>query len=67
MARGYVSSFDSRRGIGFIRQAHGADRIPFTLRDHEGRSVRTGDPVEFAVVGGKAGVRATGVRGVERD
>ena len=62
MTRGYVSSFDARRGTGFIQRAHGADRIPFTARDAEGRSFREGERVEYRVIGGKAGVVAQEVR-----
>lgn len=67
MTRGYVTSFDARRGVGFVRQAHGADRIPFAARDSDHRSFQAGDTVEFAVIGGKAGVRATSVRGLARE
>jgi len=59
MTRGTVSSFNSQRGTGFVRHSAGADRIPFSAREE---AYRAGEPVEFTVVGGKAGVMAREVR-----
>lgn len=69
MTRGFVTSFNARRGTGFVRLACGTetDRIPFSIRDAKSRSFSTGEAVEFAVIGGKAGVVATTVRPVEQD
>lgn len=64
MTRGYVTSFDDRRGTGFIQRAHGEDRIPFSTRDAEERHFREGDVVAYKVTGGKAGVIAYQVRRV---
>jgi cold shock CspA family protein len=64
MVRGYVTSFDARRGVGFIQRTVGTDRIPFTARDGEGLRFAEGDTVEYKVTGGKAGVIAYQVRRV---
>jgi cold shock CspA family protein len=66
MTRGFVTSFNTRRGTGFVRQATGTERIPFSTRATQGRSFRTGEAVEFSVTGGKAGVVATTVRPLSR-
>ncbi len=65
MTQGFVSSFDARRGTGFVQQARESDRIPFTTHRMNGE-LRSGDQVEFAVIGGKAGVIATNVRPVRQ-
>jgi cold shock CspA family protein len=61
MTQGYVTSFDARRGTGFVQQQNGS-RIPFTLRDDESRSLRAGDRVAYTVTGGMAGVKAQLIR-----
>ena len=65
MTQGFVASFDARRGTGFVQQARESDRIPFTTR-HSVSDLQCGDPVEFAVVGGKAGLMAVDVRPLDR-
>lgn len=65
MTQGFVTSFDARRGTGFVQQARESDRIPFTA--NRSASIQSGDQVEFAVVGGKAGVMAKGVRPLQQD
>ena len=62
MIRGTVHSFNPRRGTGFVRHAAGTDRIPFSARHAREDAYRTGEPVEYTVVGGKAGVMAREVR-----
>jgi cold shock CspA family protein len=64
LIRGTVYSFNPRRGTGFVRHSTGADRIPFSARDSREEAYRAGEPVEFTVVGGKAGVIAREVRSV---
>lgn len=66
MAQGFITSFDVRRGTGFVQQARDADRIPFTV-DSSAEEVHLGDEVKFAVVGGKAGLMAKNVRLVQRE
>lgn len=64
MTRGYVTSYDERRGIGFVQQFQGANRIPFCAPDADRAAIREGDPVEYRVIGGKVGVRAHLIRRV---
>lgn len=62
MTQGYVTSFDARRGIGFVQRQHGQDRIPFTMRSGESSLLQEGDAVEYRVTGGKTGPKAYRVR-----
>lgn len=64
LIRGTVHSFNPRRGTGFVRHSTEADRIPFSARYAREDAYRVGEPVEFTVVGGKAGVMAREVRSV---
>ena len=66
MLRGRVSSFNSRRGTGYVRRVDAGDAIPFSLRHADGTQFADGDEVHYTVVGGKAGVVARGVRRVSR-
>lgn len=61
MAKGIVSTFDAKRGVGFVLQSEG-DRLPFTSRDLVDRHLSAGDSVEYLVIGGKIGIRATAIR-----
>lgn len=62
MTRGIVAAFNARRGVGYVQHHEGTTRIPFSARDIHGDEPGTGDPVEYTVVGGKAGVAAKHVR-----
>ena len=62
MIRGTITSYNARRGTGFVRHHAGADRIPFSARHSREDAYRAGEPVVFTVVGGKAGVQAREVR-----
>ena len=65
MTQGFVASFDARRRRGFVKQGRKADLIPFRMQRSE-EPLNAGDSVEFAVVGGKAGVMAQNVRPLRR-
>ena len=62
MIKGTISSYNPRRGTGFVRHAQGLDQIPFSIRHADDDRFQDGDSVEFTVVGGLAGVAARGVR-----
>ncbi len=62
MTKGTVTQFDARRGVGYVRHHRGENAIPFSVRTAEGRAFAQGEPVEFVVRGGMAGVAAHGVR-----
>ena len=62
MLKGTVSSYNPRRGTGFVRPAHTETAVPFSTRDAQDGGLRHGDPVEFRIVGGMAGLMARGVR-----
>lgn len=64
MTQGTVSHFNARRGTGFVRPAHGEDRFPFIQPPNSAVPLAPGDPVEFTVTGGKAGIAARQVRRV---
>lgn len=64
MTTGTVNDYNPRRGTGFVRPAHGSDRIPFTLRPTEAAPLQSGDTVRFSVVGGRTGIVARDVRRV---
>ncbi len=66
MTKGTISSYNPRRGTGYVRHDRGIDNIPFSLRHAHHDDFSNGDAVEFTVVGGKAGVAARGVRRLER-
>ncbi|MDX1418622.1 MAG: cold shock domain-containing protein [Rubricoccaceae bacterium] len=57
-----MTSFDARRGIGFVQQQHGRTRIPFSVRGGEAPSLQEGDAVEYRVTGGKTGPIAYSLR-----
>ena len=61
MTQGFVASFDTRRRRGFVQLGRKADLIPFSMRQ-SGAALTAGDAVEFAVIGGKAGLMAQNVR-----
>ncbi len=65
MTKGIVTTFNPQRGIGYVRHAEGTNLVPFSARDIHGETPGTGDPVEYTVVGGKAGVAAKQIRRVE--
>ncbi len=65
MTQGFVASFDSRRRRGFVQLGRKADLIPFSVH-HSEAALTTGDAVEFAVIGGKAGLMAQNVRPLHR-
>ena len=65
MTRGIVAAFNARRGVGYVQHHEGTSRIPFSARDIHGDEPGTGDPVEYTVVGGKAGVAAKHVRRID--
>lgn len=65
MTRGIVAAFDARRGVGYVQHHEGRNLIPFAARDIHGDELGTGDPVEYTVVGGKAGVAAKRVRRID--
>ena len=64
MIKGTITSFNARRGIGYVRHTCGNAGIPFSLRHAQDREFSDGDSVEFTVRGGKAGVAEHGVRRV---
>ncbi len=59
-----MTTFDARRGVGYVRHTEGSTLVPFSARDIHGETPGLGDPVEYTVVGGKAGVAAKQVRRV---
>ncbi len=65
MTQGFVASFDTRRRRGFVQQGRKADLIPFRAQ-HADAVLSAGDAVEFAVIGGKAGLMAQNVRPLRR-
>ncbi|MCH7639199.1 MAG: cold shock domain-containing protein [Bacteroidetes bacterium] len=65
MTQGFVASFDTRRRRGFVQLGRKADLIPFSVHQSEA-ALTTGDAVEFAVIGGKAGLMAQNVRPLRR-
>ncbi len=65
MTQGFIDSFDARKRRGFVRQGRKADLIPFRAQRSD-ESLNAGDSVEFAVVGGKAGLMAQNVRPLRR-
>ena len=66
MTKGTISSYNPRRGTGFVRHERGIDTIPFSVRHAHHDEFSNGDPVEFTVVGGLTGVVARGVRRLDR-
>ncbi|MEM8556613.1 MAG: hypothetical protein AAGG50_02110 [Bacteroidota bacterium] len=62
MTRGIVTAYDAKKGIGFVQRNEDADRIPFSSRVLLGPVPNIGDRVEYAVIGGKVGCRASVVR-----
>ena len=66
MLKGTVSSYNPRRGTGYVRHDRGSTSFPFSLRSAHDDQFTDGDTVEFTVVGGLTGVAARGVRRVER-
>ena len=62
VTKGIVTTFDTLRGIGYVRHHAASNLIPFAARDVLGEVPQTGDPVEYSVVGGKVGVAAKRVR-----
>ena len=62
MTKGIVAAFNARRGVGFVQHHQGNDLIPFAQRDVDGDTPNAGDPVEYTVVGGKAGIAAKRIR-----
>lgn len=66
MIKGTISSYNPRRGTGFVRHECGIDTIPFSLRHAADDQFADGDVVEYTVIGGKAGVVARGVRRIGR-
>lgn len=65
MIKGTITSYNARRGVGYVRHTRGNAGIPFSLRHAQDREFADGDSVEFTVRGGKAGVAAHGVRRVD--
>ena len=61
MTQGFVASFDTRRRRGFVQLGRNADLIPFSVHQTDA-ALSAGDAVEFAVIGGKAGLMAQNVR-----
>lgn len=61
MTQGYVASFNARTRRGFVQQGQHGDLIPFMVPQSD-LEFNPGDFVEFAVVGGKAGLMALNVR-----
>ena len=66
MTKGTISSYNPRRGTGYVQHAQSVDRIPFSARHAHDDRFQDGDAVEFSVVGGLAGVAARGVRRIAR-
>ena len=62
MAQGLVHTYNIRRGTGTVALRPSAAPIPFSARHADDRTFSPGERVEYRVVGGKAGVRAQGVR-----
>ena len=62
MTTGTVTLYNPRRGTGYVRHDRADHATPFSLRHAAGTEFADGDRVEFAVVGGLAGVAARGVR-----
>ncbi len=61
MTQGFVASFDTRRRRGFVQLGRKADLIPFSAHRSD-VALSAGDAVQFAVIGGKAGLMAQNVR-----
>ena len=61
MTQGFVASFDVRRRRGFVQLGRKADPIPFSAHRSD-VPLSAGDAVQFAVIGGKAGLMAHNVR-----
>lgn len=66
MVKGTISSYNPRRGTGYVRHDRGIDAIPFSVRHAADRQFASGDTVEYTVVGGLTGVAARGVRVIAR-
>lgn len=66
---GKVKWFSNTKGYGFIEQENGPDVfVHYTAIEGEGfRSLQEGDPVDFEIVAGEKGPKASNVRKITQD